>query len=213
MTDAARRYAAELRLSTRLQGLVAHELGNPLQSLVVLVELTRDELAARDPQDRGVARLDRALESVDRFRDVLIAAGRVRQLVFNPGPDARAWAGVLDELITAVAHRLVRVEFHRATEAIDALPHSPGLPPAAVLAALVGVGEQLRRLAPEGVRVELRGDVDDGRVELKLILTTGDRAVELEAGLGDWLADLLAESPGARVELCAGTLTLSAPLA
>src|SRR5690606_25258146 len=73
-----RRLAAELELARAVHGLTIHELGNPLQSLLVLIELTRDELCTAGVGGRSVERLDRALASVERLRRVLLGSGAVR---------------------------------------------------------------------------------------------------------------------------------------
>src|SRR5690606_33733808 len=78
----ARRLAAQLELERAIHGLMIHELGNPLQSLLVLIELSRDELADAAVGDdlrttpgaewvaRPAERLDRALTSIGRLREV-----------------------------------------------------------------------------------------------------------------------------------------------
>lgn len=209
----ARRHGAELRLVNGVHGLVTHELGNPLQSLVVLVELTRDELQACAPDDPGVSRLSRALESVDRFRSVLVNSSRVRMELFGLGDEQlsqRRWGKTLDVLLPIVEHRLSRVEFHRGTAAIDEHPIAPAFPSSVLLAMLVGVSEQLRATNSRGVRVDLDGALVEGQARLRLALSGPERStrLDIDADLGDWLEDLLAEAEGCGCAIEAGSLLL-----
>src|SRR5690606_10251542 len=137
-----------------------HELGNPLQSLLVLIELSRDELADAAVGDdlrttpgaewvaRPAERLDRALTSIGRLREVLLSSGRIRAILGNglrAGDPRSHWGPLLDDFLGLIGERLtqLRAGLIRSSEAINRRPVAPGFVRAATLALLVGVSEQI----------------------------------------------------------------------
>lgn len=209
----ARRLAAELELERAIHGLMIHELGNPLQSLLVLIELSRDELAdAALGEDRLLTpgaewvarpaeRLDRALASIRRLRQVLLSSGRIRaRLSDSPGIDHPLdhWGPLLDDFLALVGERLTQLSagLIRSTEEIDRRPVGPGYVRAATLGLLVGISEQISHARSTGLKdmiLELHGEVQGSRTCLRVAVHGPGGPVELAPELSARVDDLLGE--------------------
>ncbi len=197
----ARRLAAELELARAVHSLTIHELGNPLQSLLVLLELSRDDLREAGVEGRPVDRLDRALESIERLRRILLRSTGVRASLADDGraPD---WGSLLDELGGFVGERLssLRATLVRFSDEIDPRSVAPASVRAATLALLVGACNLVRDARSDGMTVELHGRVLDERACLRVAVRGPEGPVALGEGLADTLDDLLAAEPDARCQ-------------
>ncbi|PRQ02738.1 hypothetical protein ENSA5_20900 [Enhygromyxa salina] len=211
----ARRLAGELRLARAVHERVIHELGNPLQSLAMLVELTRDELRAQAPDGPGVARLDRALVSVERIRRVLVASGRVRARLSDGESRhmAATWGRLLDELLGFVGERVEasRARLVRETAEIDRLAVEPSSMREATLAALVGVCAQLRAGRGDEMTVKVRGRVSQDQLCLTVALQGPGGPLEIEPQIYAWVDELLADARDCDCRPEAGALAVWAP--
>lgn len=209
---------ARLALSRELHGLVVHELGNPLQSLAVLVELTRDALRDADGDGDGdgngnsayVDRLDRALGSVDRLRGVLHNARIARATLAGRGDEPATWGTILDKLENLMAERMtrLRIEVVRTTEAIDDEPIAAGPMREAVLAGLFEACEAVRQERPRVGQIVLKGGREGGVAHLGFDLRADGEAVEFRPEARPRLEALLASA--GRVELVGVELRVSA---
>jgi hypothetical protein len=184
---------ADGQLMNRVNGLVVHELGNSLQSLIVLVELTRDELQHRDPSGNGVRRLNRALDSIERLRRMLAASARVRA---GLEVSSNAITGrVLTDLLDIVRERLETngLQLVRETADIDELAApSRALRMALLTASLAGC-EVLRAARRSGGQLVVRGRVASSRMCVDVTTDAGELALGQE--LLDQLDALLGEDP------------------
>jgi len=207
-----RRLAAELELARAVHGLTIHELGNPLQSLLVLIELTRDELCTAGVGGRSVERLDRALASVERLRRVLLGSGAVRASLddVERAPD---WGRLLDALVGFVGERLtqLRATLVRFTEEIDDRPLALGSVREATLSVLIDACRQVRDARSDGMTVELHGRVLRDQTCLRVAIHGPSGPIELDEQAGARLEDLLADSADVRCQRDAGALVIWAP--
>jgi hypothetical protein len=212
-----RRLAAELELIRAVHAVTIHELGNPLQSLLVSIELSRDDLrdnlrdTLRDPgaaDPRTAARLDRALESVARLRSVLLGATAIRVAIRPDDPadpadphgspereSDRRWGEFLDEITGFVGERLaqLRSQLRRETAEIDAQPILGGSVRIATFALLFGVTEQLRRTRGRDWSVLVEGRALPGQTSLRVgVRGPGSVPVAITDGVARRVDDLLA---------------------
>ena len=207
-----RRLAAELELASAVHGLTIHELGNPLQSLLVLIELTRDELRAAEFEGRAVERLDRALGSVERLRRILLSSGAVRTSL-DDAERAPDWGRLLDALTGFVGERLtqLRATLVRFTDDIDLRPVALGSVREATLSLLVDACRQVRDARSDGMTVELHGRVLRDQTCLRVAIHGPTGPVELDDRTAAQVEDLLADSADVRCQRDAGALVLWAP--
>ncbi len=208
----ARRLAAELELARAVHGLTIHELGNPLQSLLVLIELSRDELRAAGIEGRAVERLDRALESIERLRRILLRSSGVRASLADPdrAPD---WGRLLDELGGFVGERLtqLRANLVRFTDDIDDRPAEPSCVRMATLGVLVGACIKVRDARSDGMTVELHGRVLREQTCLRVAVHGPEGAVELDDELATQVGDLLGDDERVRCQRDGPALVIWAP--
>lgn len=200
---------ARLALAQALQGLLVHELGNPLQSLSVLVELTHEELAERG-DERSATRLARALESLERLRHLLHEAGSIRSILLGRGDEPRGWGVVVEHVLGLLADRLrrLRITVRSDITAIAELPIPPGALREALLACVLEACDQVRRDHLEDASLVLEGRIVHGVAGLCLGLRAGEERRSLgEGGFEARLEALLAEATG-RVTREGGELIL-----
>lgn len=215
----ARRLAAELELERSLHGLLIHELGNPLQSLLILLELCRDELSevvagsgvagsVVGLVDRPLERLERGLSSVNQLRQVLLSSSRIRA---SAGPDLRVdprtgeharWGQLLDELLEFVGERLtqLRAGLVRFTDEINRRPIAPGYVRAASLALVIGACRQIADARREGTTLELHGQALAGQTCLRVAIHEPAGPVELVPELVAQVEALLGGDEHSRCE-------------
>jgi hypothetical protein len=140
--------AAELALASELHGLILHEVGNPLQSLAVLVELTHDDLQTPAVSPEACAgRLEKALGSIDRLRDTLRSLSRARICLSDPdGTKVPTWGEFLDHLTPLIEARLARsrATLERRTQGLDARALPPGSHRAGCLRLMLDACDQIR---------------------------------------------------------------------
>ena len=180
------RLRAQLELARELQGFLVHELGNPLQSASMMVELGVDELRSGDPQGTATSKLERGLESIERLRDLHLRIGGVRALLGGRrSPVESSWGRVLDEFAGLLCERLVRgrLSWERDTTAIDAMPMPTGALREATLTLLLGACESARDARLTSGALVLLGERDDPSwgpgVALRMVLRTEERTVPL----------------------------------
>jgi hypothetical protein len=207
----ARRLAAELELERSVNALLIHELGSPLQSLLILIELCRDELGelVADPGS-GVnqpgERLDRALHSVERLRQILLASSRVRASVVDGQQAEQArrdpWGQLLDELLEFVGQRLtqLRAGLVRFTDEIDRRAVAPGYVRVATLGLLVGACRQIADGRGDGTTLELLGSVLDGQTCLRVTIHDLAGPVEFAPQVVAQVVALLGDDAHSRCE-------------
>jgi hypothetical protein len=164
----------ERKLITALLDLMIHELGNPLQSVTMLVELALVGLRESDGStERAVARLERAFESTDRLQRLVHAGGRVSRMFDSESK--RTWAEQLDPLLELCGGWLARrrVTLVRDTEPIDDL-QLPCEQIQALAWLLLGASDSVRAARLSASTLLLVGRrVDEGH-ELTVILEQSD---------------------------------------
>ncbi|MFO7567793.1 MAG: hypothetical protein R6X02_34440 [Enhygromyxa sp.] len=204
-----RRLAAELELARAVHGLTVHELGNPLQSLLVLIELARDELHSAGVEGRTLERLDRALDSVERLRRILLSSGAVK-ISLDDAERTPDWGRLLDAMTGFVGERLgqLRATLVRFTDEIDRRPVARGCVREATLGVLVGVCRQVREARSDGMTVELHGRVLRDQTCLRVALRGPTGPIELDEQTVVSVEDLLGDAPDVRYQRDAGALVL-----
>ena len=204
-----RRLRAELELTRAIHAVTIHELGNPLQSLLVSVELSRDELRVAEREGgaverRAVDRLDRALESVARLRSVLLRATAIRaELQAKPGERERdePWGRFLDEIGGFMAERLaqVRAQLIRSTAEIDPRPIVGDALRPATFALLLGVTQQLREARGRDWTVTLTGRVLRDQTCVRVGVRGPAGPIAIADAVAQQVDDLLATDPDAHL--------------
>lgn len=211
-SSVTRRLTAELELVRAVHGITVHELGNPLQSLLVLLELARDELRDASIEGRAIERLDRALDSVERLRRILLSSSAVKVSLADAErtPD---WGRLLDALVGFVGERLtqLRATVVRFTDEIDRRPVALGCVREATLGLLVDACRQVRDARSDGMTVELHGRVLRDQTCLRVAIHGPTGPVELDQGTETMVEALLGDSPDVRCQRDAGALVLWAP--
>jgi hypothetical protein len=204
-----RRLAAELELARAVHSLTVHELGNPLQSLLVLIELSRDELSAAGIEGRTLARLDRALESIERLRRILLSSGAVRTSLaeVERAPD---WGHLLDALVGFASERLtqLRATLVRFTDEIDHRPVALGAVREATLSLLIDACRQVRDARSDGMTVELHGRVLREQTCLRVAVHGPTAPVEFDERSVAQVEALLGDADDVRCQRDAGALVL-----
>lgn len=204
-----RRLAAELELARALHSLTVHELGNPLQSLLVLIELSRDELRAAGIEGRTLARLDRALESVERLRRILLSSTAVRSCLveLDRAPD---WGRLLDALVGFVDERLtqLRATLVRFTDEIDRRPVALGSVREATLSLLIEAVRQVRDARSDGMTLEISGRMLQAKACLRVAVRGPAGPVELDEHTIAQVEALLGDNAHARCQRDGGALVI-----
>jgi hypothetical protein len=168
--------STERQLIGALLELMIHELGNPLQSLTMLVELALVGLRESEGgPERAVARLERALESTDRLQRLVHAGGRIGRM-FDTESN-RTWAEQLDPLLELGAGWLARrrVTVIRETASIDGI-HLPCEQIQAVAWLLFGASDSVRAARLPAATLLLIGRIENEGYELAVILEQPDGA-------------------------------------
>jgi hypothetical protein len=206
------RLAAELELARAVHGLMIHELGNPLQSLLVLIELSRDELHAAGIEGRTVTRLDRALESIERLRQILLSSSALR-ISLTDAERTPDWGQLLDTLAGFVGERLhqLRATLVRFTDEIDRRPVSLGGVREAALSVLIGACQQVRAARSDGMTVELHGRVLREQTCLRVAIQGPTGPVEFDERTATSLEALLGDATDVRCQRDGAALVLWAP--
>lgn len=203
------RLAAELELTRAVHSLTIHELGNPLQSLLVLIELSGDELREAGIEGRTLERLDRALQSIERLRRILLSSGAVRASLAEPerAPD---WGQLLDALVGFVGERLtqLRATLVRFTDEIDQRPVAREALREATLSLLIDACRQVREARSDGMTVELHGRVLRGQTCLRVAMHGPDGPIELDERTVVQVEALLGDAADVRCQRDAGALVL-----
>ena len=167
-------HGIEKKLIGTLLEMMIHELGNPLQSLTMLVELSLVGLRETDGSpERAIARLERAFESTDRLQRLVHAGGRVGRMFETDS--TRSLADQLDPLVDLFNGWLARrrVNLVRDTSPIDgALAACVQVQALAWL--LLGAGEAVRSARLPAATLLLVGRREDGIHELAVILEQPD---------------------------------------
>lgn len=166
----------ERKLIGALLELMIHELGNPLQSLTMLVELALVGLReSESSSERAIARLERAFESTDRLQRLVHAGGRVGRM-FDAETD-RPWKDQLDPLLELCGGWLARrrVTLVRDTEPIDAVAF-PCEQIQALAWLLLGAGDSVRLARLPAATLLLIGRNESEAHELTVILEQPDGA-------------------------------------
>lgn len=167
-------HAIERKLIGALLELMIHELGNPLQSLTMLVELAVVGLReSGGSPDRAIARLERAFESTDRLQRLVHAGGRVGRLF--DAETKRTWAEQLDPLLELFGGWLARrrITLVRDTQPIDgAYLSCEQIQALAWL--LLGAGDSVRAARLPAASLLLVGRVEGDVHELAVILEQPD---------------------------------------
>jgi hypothetical protein len=204
-----RRLAAELELARAVHSLTVHELGNPLQSLLVLIELSRDELRAAGIEGRTLQRLDRALDSVERLRRILLSSTAVRSCLveLERAPD---WGRLLDALVGFVGERLtqLRATLVRFTEEIDRRPVPLGSVREATLSVLIEAVRQVRDARSDGMTLEISGRMLQAQACLRVAVRGPTGPVELDEQTITQVEALLGDSADARCQRDGGALVI-----
>ncbi|HVH99458.1 MAG TPA: hypothetical protein VM869_12120 [Enhygromyxa sp.] len=204
-----RRLVAELELARAVHSLTVHELGNPLQSLLVLIELSRDELRAAGLEGRTLERLDRALDSIERLRRILLSSGAVRTCLteLERVPD---WGRLLDALAGFIGERLtqLRATLVRFTDEIDHRPVALGPVREATLSLLIEAVRQVRDARSDGMTVELHGRTLQDRTCLRVAVHGPTGPIELDERTFTQVEALLGDSADARCQRDAQALVL-----
>lgn len=201
--------ANKLDLLERLADDLAHEIKNPLHSMVINLEVLKRRLARQDADDHGdlqryIGVLGTELERVNRRIDLLLRLAR---------PARRAEPSTVDEMVQELLELLqlegrkheVEVRFEPA--APTARVHVPREPVRQVVLDLVL--EMIDRLAPGGTLLIRTGRLDE---EARVLVSGVDRDGASVAPPGDPAANgcgagrleaarLVAEHLGGRVEL------------
>ncbi|MFV8751359.1 hypothetical protein ACNOYE_12510 [Nannocystaceae bacterium ST9] len=170
------RHGAERQLIVALLELMIHELGNPLQSLTMLVELSLVGLRESEgSNERAVARLERAFESTDRLQRLVHAGGRVGRMFDHESE--RTWAEQLDPLLDLFGGWLLRrrVTLARETEPIDGM-RMPCAQVQALAWLLLGAGESVRTARLPAATLLLSGRGEGEVCELAVVLEQSDGA-------------------------------------
>lgn len=186
------RSTLERDLIAALLELVIHELGNPLQSLTMLVELSlaglRESASSegQGPDRKATQRLERAFESTDRLQRLVHAGGRVGRLFDRT--TRRSLADQLDPLLDLfgggggggwLTRR--RVALVRETDAVDGqvMPCELGQ---ALAWLLLGAGESVRVARLPTATLLIVGRLEGDSAELAVVLERPDGArVQLPA--------------------------------
>lgn len=207
--SATRQLTAELELARSVHSLTIHELGNPLQSLLVLIELSRDELREAGIEGRPIDRLDRALESIERLRRILLGSSAVRTSLTDAQrvPD---WGSLLDALAGFVGERLsqLRATLVRFTDEIDRQPVALGVVREATLSLLIEAARQVRDARSDGLTIELHGRVLQGRTCLRVAVHGPSGPIELDEQTLAQVEALLGQQGEARCQRDAAALVL-----
>jgi hypothetical protein len=211
-SSVTRRLAAELELTRAVHGLTIHELGNPLQSLLVLLELARDELHGAGFEGRTIERLDRALDSVERLRRILLSSSAVKNSL-GDAQRAPDWGRLLDALTDFVGERLgqLRATLVRFTDEIDRRPIALGCVREATLGLLVEACRQVRDARSDGMTVELHGRVLRDQTCLRVAVRGPTGPIEPDEQTTQLLEDLLGDASDLRYQRDAEALVLWAP--
>ncbi len=177
------RATLERDLIAALLELVLHELGNPLQSLTMLVELSLSGLREWGPSEgveRATQRLERAFDSTDRLQRLVHAGGKVSRM-FERG-SKRTLAEQLDPLLELLGGGTGggwlprrRVALLRETDAIDHLP-VPSELAQALAWLLLGAGEAVRIARLPAATFLMIGRLEPGgeSCELAIVLERSD---------------------------------------
>jgi hypothetical protein len=211
-SSVTRQLAAELELVRAVHSLTVHELGNPLQSLLVLIELARDELRDAGVEGRTVERLDRALASVERLRRVLLSSSAVKTSLGDAErtPD---WGRLLDALVGFIGERLssLRATMVRYTDEIDHRPVALGCVREATLSLLVDACRQVRDARCDGMTIELHGRVLRDQTCLRVAVLGPTGPIELDEQTAAQLDHLLGDDPDVRYQRDAQALVIWSP--
>lgn len=164
----------ERKLIGALLELMIHELGNPLQSLSMLIELAL--VGLREPEsssERAITRLERAFDSTDRLQRLVHAGGRVGRMF--DGESNRTWAEQLDPLLELVGGWLARrrVTLVRDTEPIDDI-QLPCEQIQALAWLLLGASDSVRAARLPAATLLLVGRSEGEGHELAVILEQSD---------------------------------------
>jgi hypothetical protein len=168
--------STERELIGALLELMIHELGNPLQSLSMLVELALVGLReAEGGSERAVARLERAFESTDRLQRLVHAGGRIGRM-FDTESN-RTWTEQLDPLLELCGGWLTR---RRVTVVRDTAPiddaHLPCGQVQALAWLMLGAGDSVRAARLSAATLLLIGRSENAGYELAVILEQPDGA-------------------------------------
>ncbi|MBI2528381.1 MAG: HAMP domain-containing protein [Candidatus Rokubacteria bacterium] len=168
-TEALRQKEQALVQSEKLASLgllaagVAHELNNPLTSIVMNANLLSEEVGEGSPLHRELRKIDADAGRCRRIIEDLRAFARLRHLQKVPGDVA----AVVDQAVSLVAHEMSRRQVHVRRDLAPDLPKVAWDPDRMVQVLsnlLVNSAQALGR----GGRIVIRGQCDDGWLRLEV---------------------------------------------
>lgn len=170
----------KLDLVARMADELAHEIKNPLNAVVVNLELIKR--MAGDRPETAAERADMIAGEVARVHDLVVALLRV--LRFEDGARRSELGGVLRTLrpLLAARAKLGHVDLRIEAEQIAIIDLSPGEAAQIVM----NLADNAFDAMPEGGRLDIAARVEEGRVALRI------------QDSGGGLPEDLARSPGRR---------------